>query len=130
MFIFHITTKDAWLQAQKAGSYSAPSLEKDGFIHFSYLHQVLKVANSFYRGQADLVLLAVEISRLDAELRVEAPVHPADSNQPPEDQLFPHLYGALNLDAVKAVVAFPPEPGGDFKLPPQVQKEFGDDLRL
>jgi uncharacterized protein (DUF952 family) len=33
-------------------------------------------------------------------------------------QLFPHLYGPLNLDAVTAALPFSSEPDGRFVLPP------------
>ncbi len=118
MLITHITTRAQWEQAQKAGEYRAPSLQDAGFIHFSYPHQVVGVANAFYRGQAGLVLLAVDSTRLTAELKNEPPYHPSASDEAPApDNLFPHLYGALNLDAVTAVHDFPPNVDGSFNLP-------------
>jgi uncharacterized protein (DUF952 family) len=38
-FIYHITSKEAWQNAQAAGYYSHPSLETEGFIHCSEAHQ-------------------------------------------------------------------------------------------
>ena len=130
MLILHITTWSAWQQAQAAGEYRTASLDKEGFIHFSRLHQVLGVANAFYRGQTDLVILGVDVARLKAELREEAPVHPsALENAPSAENLFPHLYGPLNLDAVAVVYDFLPEADGSFKLPPQIERDITDGLR-
>lgn len=122
--IYHITTRDALvpergaLESRKIGEYRPQSLETDGFIHFSQRHQVLDVANTFYRGQANLVILVVEPSRLKAELRYEAPAHPSvSSSVPGPENQFPHLYGPLNMDAVLEVVDFPPGADGLFSLP-------------
>lgn len=138
--IYHLTTRNASLLARNSGVYRADSLARDGFIHFSQLHQLLGVANAFYVGQTDLVVLVVDPSRLQAELKYEAPVHPSASVEPAQnedslldkrlnnnadflradlstDLLFPHLYGPLNFDAVLSLVDFPPGPAGQFVLP-------------
>lgn len=104
--IYHITPRAAWEAAQTAGHYTAPSLAVEGFIHFSHAHQVAVVANAFYRNQPGLLLLEVDTTRLNADLRCEPPAHPggaAPHTSPPAADLFPHLYGPLNLDAVVAV---------------------------
>lgn len=118
--IYHITFKKDFLAATGVGEYRADSLESQGFIHFSQKHQILSVANSFYAGRKDLVILIVDAARLKPVLKFEAPVHPgaaAVGVLPAEDQLFPHLYGPLNLDAVVGVVDFPPSDDGQFELP-------------
>jgi uncharacterized protein (DUF952 family) len=102
--IFHITVRSAWAAAQRDGAYRAASLDDVGFIHFSTREQVLRVANAFYRGQRDLVLLVVDPARLSAELRYEPP-----AEAPESAERFPHLYGALNFDAVIRAVDFPPD---------------------
>jgi uncharacterized protein (DUF952 family) len=91
--ILHITTRSAWEQARDQGSYEPPSLASEGFIHFSEPHQVAAVARARYAGVDDLVLLHVSTDRLSVPLKYE----PADGDT------FPHLYGALNLDAVTDV---------------------------
>ena len=111
--IMHIISQSAWQQAQAEGTYRAPSLEAQGFIHFSLPEQVVETANRFYEGQTDLALLLVDPAKLEAELRYEPPL------EAPESAIrFPHLYGALNLDAVVQVVDFPPEANGRWSALP------------
>ena len=116
--IFHITTRGAWREAEAVGTYTAPSLEAEGFIHCSTRAQVVETANLFYRGQDGLVLLCIDPSMLMAPLRYEVP---ANTAQRPEAGRFPHVYGALNLDAVTQVVAFPSGADGSFVLPAELQ---------
>jgi uncharacterized protein (DUF952 family) len=115
-FIYHITERDSWQKAQQAGAYRADSLATQGFIHLSKRHQVEKVANAIYRGKHDLVLLVIDTAKLIEALKYEPPdtqIHAAHY----EGELFPHLYGELNLEAVVKVVDFPPTDEGMFKLP-------------
>jgi uncharacterized protein (DUF952 family) len=117
--IYHITSKSAWDAAQKHGFYEAESLHTQGFIHLSKIDQVLRVANAIYAGQADLVLLEVDPSGLKAELRYEPPDVTVPAAHQAEE-LFPHLYGKLDLDAVTQVYDFPPDADGIFQLPPAI----------
>ena len=103
--IYHITTHEAWRQALSKGFYRADSLETEGFIHCSTGAQVIHTANRFYAGRPDLVLLAIDESKLDAELIYE-------ESEP--GQHFPHLYGPLNLNAVSRALSFQPDPNGLF----------------
>jgi len=93
--VVHLCQDGDWQAAQKRGEYRAASLETEGFIHFSRPDQVLRVAQAFYRDVPDLILLKVDPTKLQAELRYEPAVHDSDSGE-----YFPHLYGGLNLDAV------------------------------
>ncbi|GAP14418.1 uncharacterized protein conserved in bacteria [Longilinea arvoryzae] len=97
--IYHIISLADWEAARQRGSYRAASLSSEGFIHFSTRRQVPRTLAKFYAGRSGLALLCVEVARLKSELRYEE----ADG------QMFPHLYGPLNLDAV--VEALPIEPG-------------------
>jgi uncharacterized protein (DUF952 family) len=108
--ILHIAHRDDWLAAQERGEYRAESLSSEGFIHCSGPGQVVRVADRFYTGQQGLVLLIIDPTRLDAELRWEP-----GTDQP--DELFPHLYGPLNLGAIMRSVHFEPDPDGTFSLP-------------
>lgn len=104
--IFHITTARAWDTARAAGAYTADSLATEGFIHCSEADQYVWVANQRFVGRQDLVLLHIEEPKLTAPVRRE--------NLEGGDRLFPHIYGALNLDAVVRAVPFLPSADGTF----------------
>lgn len=115
--ILHLASNNAWLAAVKEGAYRADSLSTEGFIHCSKPSQIVDVANTFYRGQQGLVLLVIDPSKLESELKWEPPAEPEPSHARTGD-LFPHLYGPLNLDAVVQVIPFEPGADGLFTLPP------------
>ncbi|MBL8130337.1 MAG: DUF952 domain-containing protein [Anaerolineae bacterium] len=110
--ILHILSRSAWQAAQAAGEYRPASLAEEGFIHTSEIDQVLGVANRFYAGQSDLVLLVINPDQLTSDLRYEKP-----SGGAPAPGLFPHIYGPLNLEAVCGVFDFPMREDGRFSLP-------------
>ena len=101
-----MTTAQDWDTARAAGAYEADSLATEGFIHCSEADQYAWVANQRFLGRQDLVLLRIEESRLTAPLRRE--------NLEGGERLFPHIYGALNLDAVVHVAPFVPAADGSF----------------
>ncbi len=114
--ILHITSRMEWNDAQVRGEYIAPSLQTEGFIHCSTEKQVLHVANAFYRGKKDLVLLLLDEAHLKPELKWEAPAGPAAPGIS-ESDLFPHVFGPINLSAIASVVDFVPDSAGNFILP-------------
>jgi uncharacterized protein (DUF952 family) len=106
--IVHLCQKQDWEIANDTGEYRAESLHQEGFIHCSRPDQVIDVANKFYQGISDMILLWIEPGRVLSEIRWEA----ADA------EVFPHIYGALNLDAVLAVRDIAPDKDGIYrKLP-------------
>ena len=109
--IYHITTSKDWKAALAAGSYRAGSLEQEGFIHASTRSQVLKTAARFYSGQMGLLLLFIATKRVSADIVYE--------NSEGGSELFPHIYGPLNLDAVNGVAVFESLPDGTFVFPHQ-----------
>lgn len=104
-YIYHITPETRWRIARSKGEYSAPSLEEEGFIHCSTMAQVFGVANVFYLDETDeVLLLELDSERIQAEVRYEAPSHPREPNDAgAAENLFPHIYGKLNLDAVTRI---------------------------
>ncbi len=109
--ILHLTSRAVWEAAQRSGTYAADSLAGEGFIHCSTAAQVVRVANNYYPGQTGLVLLMIDPGRLEAELRWEP-----GTDRP--EELFPHVYGAINLEAVQKAVDFEPDRDGIFRSVP------------
>ncbi len=107
--IFHITKRAEWERAKQEGTYQAPSLASEGFIHCSKDDQVIRTANRLFSGQMGLVLLEIDTHRVKAEIRYE--------NCEGGQEEFPHIYGALDLDAVVRVLTFEPGENGSFAMP-------------
>lgn len=110
MGLFHITTGEAWARAKAQGEYRSASLEDEGFIHLSGDRQWLRAADRFFRGQHGLVLLSIRADSLAAEVRYEA----ADG------EMFPHLYGPLNLEAVVEACPLPVADDGAIGVPEEL----------
>ena len=118
--ILHLTNSATWIEAQQQGFITAPSLATEGFIHCSTEHQMLGVANKYYRGDSEMVLVLINTSTLTSPLKWEPPAHIDGSPSLPDEPLFPHIYGVINLDAVSQVIDFPSNPDGSFDLPSQL----------
>src|SRR6266516_942958 len=71
-YILHITRREQWVEAKQEGYYKGDTLGSQGFIHFSKPHQVEEVANFLFEGQKDLVLLLVDTSKVQAEIKYES----------------------------------------------------------
>jgi len=82
----------------------------EGFIHCSTREQVIQVANVRFLGQSGLVLLCIDSEKVAAEIVYE--------NLEGGPQLFPHIYGELNANAVVRTAEFEPDAAGYFTLPP------------
>jgi uncharacterized protein (DUF952 family) len=95
-FIYHVTTAKEWEAAQEKMHYLPKEFEKDGFIHCSIERQIEGVLERFYQGQSGLVKLKIEKAKIQRPVLFELA---EDLNE-----LFPHIYGPLNLDSVVSVI--------------------------
>lgn len=111
--IFHITKQENWDKAKLEGVYSGDTLDSQGFIHCSTFHQIVKVANTLYPAQKELVLFCIDTKRVHSEIKYE-------SNG--SEEFFPHIYGPLNIDAIVKVVDFEPTNNGKFIMPKEMSK--------
>ncbi len=89
-----------WQVAAEAGAYHGSADDRrDGFLHFSTAAQLRASAARHRAGERDLLLVEVVVADLGEALRWEkAGSRPG---------LFPHLYGALPLSAVRSVTPLP-----------------------
>ena len=98
----HLTTKQAWEDALKVGTYSlstkGKTLEEVGFIHGSFADQVEEVAGFVFAGSTEeLVVLHLNIENL-ASRGIEVRVEEASNGKS-----YPHIYGAIPCDLVDRV---------------------------
>ena len=101
--MLHFTKRAEWEAAKGRVEYQPTAMAEDGFIHFSYGHQLARSAARWASGATDLVLLVVDPVGLQGDLRQEGG--------------FPHLYRPVPLTSVRMVVDLPPEEDGSFVLP-------------
>jgi uncharacterized protein (DUF952 family) len=110
--IYHVATAADWARAQRDGEYTTSTrgrtLGEEGFIHASTAGQVAPVANLFYKGEPDLVVLVIDTERVGSEIRYE--------QVPGWDAPFPHIYGPLNAAAVVDTRPLEADPDGEFSF--------------
>jgi uncharacterized protein (DUF952 family) len=107
--VYKIVPAEIWQKAIERGIFEGAGIDiADGFIHLSTGAQAVRTAELYFAGQTGLVLVAVNAESLGAALVFE----------PSRDgALFPHLYGALPLDAVRWAKPLPVGPDGKHVFP-------------
>src|SRR5581483_6340247 len=101
--IYHIAARSDWEQARRDGEYTMSTrgrtLAEEGFIHCSTADQVAGVANLFYNGATDLVLLVIDPAKVGSKIQYD--------DVPGQPKPYPHIYSPLNTDAVVEVRPWP-----------------------
>ena len=107
--IYKICPASTWREAERQGVYRGSADDaRDGYIHFSTATQVAETARKFFAGQTGLFLIAVDVDTLGSALRWE---------RSRNDELFPHLYGELDLGAVTAILDLRARADGSHEVP-------------
>jgi uncharacterized protein (DUF952 family) len=107
--IYKICPASAWREAERLGVYRGSADDaRDGFIHFSGASQVAETARKHFSGQSGLFLIEVDADALGDQLRWE---------RSRNDELFPHLYGELDLGSVTNVMDMPLRSDGTHAIP-------------
>ena len=105
-WLYHLALASDWQVARAAGEYRISTrgltLEQVGFVHASYAHQIEATHQRFFADAGPLKLLVLDPARLEA-LGLAVRAEPA----PGSGELFPHVYGALPVQAVLQVEAYP-----------------------
>lgn len=127
-----IARSDDWQRAQKPKEYTQPTIDSTladvGFIHCSFPEQTLDIANRKYSDQNDLLLLFIDTEKVKAPIKYEGALSGRAG-------IFPHIYGALNVDAVYASATLQKNDKGGFVAPDELQEvqrmdRFGDIVQV
>ncbi len=111
--IYKIATREVTDAARASGTFSGMPIDReDGFLHFSTAGQLPDTLRLHFRGQGDLVLLALHAADLGAALRWE----PSRGGA-----LFPHLYGTFPMSSVVHEAAIAVDGSGACDLPEWVR---------
>ena len=94
MIIYHVVLPEVWEHFRTRPSYQAESLQTEGFIHCSYPNQLDGVLERYYKGKGRVLVLHIETEKLKSKL-VEEPSTGGE--------VYPHIYGRLNHNAVLKV---------------------------
>ena len=106
--IYHLARRGEWEGRSLTEEYSAPSLALEGFNHCSQDEaQLLAVARRLFAGERDLVALELETDLLTSEVKLEASR---------SGEIYPHIYGNINTQAVMAVRQLLISDDGEFYL--------------
>ena len=84
---YKILSHEEFAAWQRDGVFAGSATDlADGFIHLSARSQVAGTVARYYAGRADLLLVAVDLTKLGDAVRWEASTSGA---------LYPHVYGVL-----------------------------------
>lgn len=116
MTIYHIAYATDWASAKANGEYrlstKGRTLEEQGFIHASDLHQLLSTADFVYRDDdaAALVVLVIDPEKLGPGIEVRYEQVPGSADP------FPHIFGPISPDAVTEALLLAKNESGKFLL--------------
>ena len=99
--VFHFARPEAWQAAQAHGRYRPDDLAEEGFIHCATEAQLDRVIERHLRGHGPRVRLAIDPMALGSDLVYEWVEGSED--------LYPHVFGAIPLSAVREAVPFDPD---------------------
>lgn len=107
--IMHLIPGDEWTKQRNNAFLYPDSLKTEGFIHCATRDQIMGALEFLYKEKVDLNLLCIDADLVNAQIVYE------DLYKTGED--FPHIYGALNRNAVIEVIDFKPNERGVFEIP-------------
>ena len=115
--IYHFITESNLAKYLSSTELRVASLDTEGFIHCSTLEQVLGVANFLEPYSEEMQLLEIDEAKVKPEVRFE------DAMQ--DGRLFPHIYGALNRDAIVAIHHLDWDGEEGYRLPEALRNDLG-----
>ncbi|MCH8813791.1 MAG: DUF952 domain-containing protein [Chloroflexi bacterium] len=88
---YHATPKEHWDACDHDQPYLPPDFAAGGFIHCTdSVESLPSVLTTYYKDQpGEWIVLSIDKDRVSAPILYDDP-----------DNVFPHLYGSLNRDAI------------------------------
>ncbi|HZK28950.1 MAG TPA: DUF952 domain-containing protein [Clostridia bacterium] len=105
--ILHCMKKATWESVKDRKYCGEKNLEMDGFIHCSPVEYFWRVAPNFRNIEEDLVLLCLDVDRLESPIKWE-------EGEPGGKRYYPHIYGLINLDAVIQTLPYLKDKDGNW----------------
>ncbi len=107
-WIFKILRPDEWANCKNNDCYAGAPIDiSDGYIHFSTLDQLQDTADKHFSGEQTIHIAAFSSATWPHTLKWE----PSRG-----DQLFPHLYGPLDMTLVAKNWQLEKKPDGTFDI--------------
>ena len=105
---YHGTPKRYFESLDPGQSYVPGDFEKDGFIHTTEGREAVSITlTKYYKASpGPWVVLYIDQDRVTSPVRYDDPA-----------EVFPHIYGPLNRDAIVAVKAVERAADGTFMRP-------------
>jgi uncharacterized protein (DUF952 family) len=102
--IYLLSSQQEYDTALKSGALVRDSIKEEGFIHASPRSQLTRIANKYYKQTVNPLILRVDKSKVTSEIKWE----------PATGGLYPHIYGALNVDAIESVEKISLNESGEY----------------
>jgi uncharacterized protein (DUF952 family) len=107
-FIYVTMSPADFARATAQATWAPDSFQADGFIHASPVEQLTRVANKHFQQFDEVSIVVFRADRVRPEVRWE----PASDHN-----LYPHIYGPLNMDAAERSVTVKKGKDGRFSIP-------------
>lgn len=107
---YHLVPRREWDEHDRTQAYLPAAFAYDGFVHCTDgVDEVAVTANRYFSTlDDDLLALEIDRSRLHAPVRYEDP-----------RKMYPHIYGPIESDAIRAVLVLRRSPDGAWLAPTQ-----------
>ncbi|MFT5163103.1 MAG: hypothetical protein ACI9FJ_001688 [Alteromonadaceae bacterium] len=105
-YIYLLGSQSEYDQSIIVGALERDSLYSEGFIHASPASQLNRVANKHYRDVVNPLLIMLDISKIDPQVKWE----------PATGGLYPHIFGPVNIDAVAKIQQLSKGRDGSFTI--------------
>ncbi len=102
---YHLTPRDHWEGQRSEASYLPERFADEGFIHCTdTIDEVVAVGNRYYQSdRRPYLLLEIDCAAVSAPIVYED-----------EGRIFPHIYGPLDVAAVRRALGVNREDDGRF----------------